>query len=66
MLWRCSVTGDAEKIELDELGAQRGKEAARPAPVQQHERERGMFLRLRREIPGMRIGLQNGSGGSGK
>ena len=41
---------------------------ARPrwAPVQQHERERGMFLRLRHEIPGMRIGVENRFGKSGK
>ena len=45
---------------------QRCKEPARLAPVQQHERERGMFLRLHHEIPGMRIGLENGFGKSGK
>jgi len=32
-------------------------EPARLAPVQKHERERGMFLRLHHEIPGMRIGV---------
>ena len=31
---------------------QRCKEPARLAPVQQHERERGMFPRLHHEIPG--------------
>jgi hypothetical protein len=35
--------------------AERCGEPARPAPVQQHERQRGTFLRLHHEIPGMRI-----------
>jgi hypothetical protein len=41
-------------------------EPARLAPVQQHERERGMFLRLRYKISGMRIGVENGFGTSGE
>ena len=40
--------------------------AGRLAPVQKHERERGMFLRLHHEIPGVRIGVENGFGKSGK
>ena len=43
-----------------------GAEPARLAPVQQHERERGTFLRLHHEIPGMRIGVENRFGKSGK
>jgi hypothetical protein len=39
---------------------------ARLAPVQKHERERGMFLRLHHEIPSMRSGVENGFGKSGK
>ena len=46
--------------------AQWSGDAARLAPVQKHERERGMFLRLHHEIPGMRIGVENGFGKSGK
>jgi hypothetical protein len=41
-------------------------EPARLAPVQQHERERGMFLRLHHKIPGMWIGVENGFGKSGE
>jgi signal transduction histidine kinase len=46
--------------------AQRCGEPARLAPVQKHERERGTFLRLHHEIPGMWIGVENGFGKSGK
>jgi len=60
------VFGDAVKTECDERAAQRCGEPARLAPVQQHERERGIFLRLRHEISGMRIGVENGFGKSGK
>ena len=35
-------------------------ELAGRAPVQRHQRERGMFLRLHNEIPDMRIGVENG------
>ena len=37
--------------------AQRCGESARLGPVQKHERERAMVLRLHHEIPGMRIGV---------
>src|SRR5271165_329583 len=57
-----SFAGDAVKTECDERVAQRCGESARLAPVQKHERERGMFLRLHHEIPGMRIGVENGFG----
>ena len=40
--------------------AQRCGEPARLAPVRKHNRERGMFLRLHHEIPGMRIGAGRG------
>ena len=46
--------------------AQRCGEPAGLAPVQQHERERRMLLRLRHEIPGVRIGVENRFGKSGK
>ena len=46
--------------------AQRCGEPARLAPVQKHERERGIFVRLHHKIPGMRIGVENGFGKSGK
>ena len=65
-LWRWLVAGDAVKTECDERVAQRCGEPARLAPVQKHERERDMFLRLHHEIPGMRIGVENGFGKSGK
>jgi hypothetical protein len=65
-LWRWLVVGDAVKTQCDERVAQRCGERARLAPVQKHERERGMFLRLHHEIPGMRIGVENGFGKSGK
>src|SRR5271166_2563961 len=65
-VWRWLVAGNAVKTECDERVTQRCKEPARLAPVQKHERERGMFLRLHHEIPGMRIGVENGFGKSGK
>src|SRR6202045_5351110 len=49
-LWRWLVASDAVKTECDERMAQRCGEPARLAPVQKHERERGMFLRLHHEI----------------
>ena len=61
-----SVAGDAVKTECDERVAQRCGEPARLAPVQKHERELGMFVRLHNKIPGMRIGVENGFGKSGK
>jgi hypothetical protein len=45
-VWRWLVVGDAVKTECDERVAQRCGELDRLAPVQKHERERGMFLRL--------------------
>jgi hypothetical protein len=65
-LWQRLVAGEAVKTEFDESVAQRCGEPARLAPVQKHERERGMFLRLHHEMPGMRIGVENGIGQSGK
>ena len=64
--WRRLVAGDAVETEGDEGVAQRCGEPARLAPVQNDERERGMVLRLRHEIPAMRIGVKNGFGKSGK
>ena len=65
-VWRWLVAGDAVKTECDERVAQRGESRAALAPVQKHQRERGMFLRLHHEIPGVRIGVENGFGKSGK
>src|SRR5271165_2146034 len=65
-LRRWLVAGETVKTEFDERVAHRCGEPARLAPVQKHERERGMFLRLHHEIPGMRIGVENGFGKSGK
>ena len=45
-----SVAGDAVKRACDERVAQRCGEPARLAPVQKHERERDMFLRLHHEV----------------
>ena len=56
-IWRWLVAGDSVKTECDERVAQRRNEPARLAPVQQHERERDMFVRLHHKIPGMRIGV---------
>jgi hypothetical protein len=64
-LWRRLAAGEAVKTGCDESVAQRCGEPARLAPVQKHERERGVFLRLHHEIPGMRIGVENGFGKSG-
>jgi hypothetical protein len=65
-VWRRLVAGDAVKTECDDRVAQRCGEPARLAPVQKHQREQGMFLRLHHEILGMRIGVENGFGKSGK
>ena len=65
-VWRWLVAGDTAITECDERVAQWCGEPARLAPVQKHERELGMFLRLHHEIPGMRVGVENGFGKSGK
>ena len=52
-----SPVRQAVKTECDERVTQRCGEPGRLAPVQKHERERGMFLRLHHGIPGMRIGV---------
>jgi hypothetical protein len=66
-VWRWLVAGDAVKTECEERVAQRCGEPARPGSNPEARAWAGhVFLRLHHEIPGMRIGLENGFGKSGK
>jgi hypothetical protein len=66
-IWRWLIASGAVKIECEESVPEPGAgERPRLAPVQSKSVAGACFLRLHHEIPGMRIGVENGFGKSGK